>query len=85
MPLHRSAKKRMRQNEKRRLRNRIVKTRLRNLKKKVMGSESAEEARALLSEAYKLYDRAATKGTIHKNKAAREKGRLASLVSTKFS
>jgi small subunit ribosomal protein S20 len=75
----------MRQNEKRRLRNRMVKTRLRNLRKKVMSSESAEEAGPLLREAYKLYDRATHKGTIHKNKAAREKSRLAALLNKKFS
>jgi len=85
MPLHRSAKKRMRQNEKRKLRNRMVKTRLRNLKKKAMSSESPEEARTLLREAYRLYDRAAHKGTIHRNKAAREKGRLAAALNKKFS
>lgn len=85
MPLHRSAKKRMRQNERRRLRNRAVKTRLRSLKKKVISSGSAEEADKLLREAYKFFDRAADKGVIHKNKAAREKSRLAELVSKKFS
>ena len=85
MPLHRSAKKRMRQNEKRRLRNRMVKTRLKSLRKKVTASESSEEASQLLREAYKLYDRAADRGVIHKNKAAREKSRLAVTVSKKFS
>ncbi len=85
MPIHRSAKKRMRQDEKRRLRNRIVKTKLKHLKKKVMSSSSAEEARELLRTAYKLYDRASDKGSIHKNKAAREKSRLAVLVSKKSS
>jgi small subunit ribosomal protein S20 len=85
MPLHRSAKKRMRQNEKRRLRNRMVKTRLKSLRKKVTASESSEEAGQLLREAYKLYDRAADRGVVHKNKAAREKSRLAVTVSKKFS
>lgn len=85
MPLHRSAKKRVRQNEKRALRNRMVKTRLKNLKKKVISADSAEEANGLLREAYKLYDKASDRGTIHKNKAAREKSRLATLVSKKFS
>ena len=85
MPLHRSAKKRMRQNDKRRLRNRMVKTRLKSLRKKVTASESSEEASQLLREAYKLYDRAADRGVIHKNKAAREKSRLAVTVSKKFS
>lgn len=85
MPLHRSAKKRMRQNDKRRLRNRMVKTRLKSLRKKVTASESSEEASQLLREAYKLYDRAADRGVVHKNKAAREKSRLAVTVSKKFS
>jgi len=75
----------MRQNEKRKLRNRMAKTRLKSLRKKILSSESAEEATQLLREAYKLYDRAADKGTIHKNKAAREKSRLAITVSSKFS
>ncbi|KPJ50418.1 hypothetical protein AMJ40_03005 [candidate division TA06 bacterium DG_26] len=85
MPLHRSAKKRMRQNEKRRVRNRMVKTRLKSLRKAVVSAESAPEAQQLLRQAQESFDRASTKGIVHEKKAAREKSRLAIQVQKKFS
>lgn len=74
-----SAKKRARQNEKRRLRNRMHKTRARTFVKKARTAIesgdvelSAEAVRAAVRE----LDHAASKGTIHKNNAARRKSRL---------
>ncbi len=74
-----SAQKRIRQNEKRRLRNASQKSALRtHVKKfeKLVEQKDLEGARKALSEATKRLDRAATKGVIHKNAAARKKSLL---------
>lgn len=82
MPTTQSAEKRQRQNEKRRKRNKSVKTRIRTGKNQILEAESPEEAEELLQEMYALLDRAAGKGVIHENKAAREKSRLARHVDS---
>lgn len=74
----RSQKKRNRQNEKRRVRNKSVrtelKTRVKNAREAVVaGDESAPE---LVRVAQKRLDKAAAKGVIHKNAAARRTSRL---------
>ena len=69
MPNLASAKKRLRQNTAKQLRNQVAKTRIRTeIKKAVNGDENI---------AISVIDRAASKGIIHKNKAARQKSRLA--------
>ena len=85
MPILKSAKKRLRQNEKRRLRNKSVKSYLRTFTKKVMNENEKSKATDLLKEAYKAYDMAVSKGVVHKNNAARKKSRLTKLISKKFS
>ncbi len=70
--------KRNRQNEKRRLRNRVVMGRARTFYKKAgvaveSGSENALEATRL---AISALDKAAEKGVLHKNNVARRKSRL---------
>jgi small subunit ribosomal protein S20 len=74
----RSQIKRNRQNEKRRLRNKAVRSELKTRIKTAVttaesGAESSEEALRL---AVKKLDKAAAKGIIHKNQAARRKSRL---------
>lgn len=76
MPQHKSAAKRVRQNEKRRQQNRQHKTHVRSLMKKLRATEDREEAEALLPEAKSALDRLASKGIIHKNKAANYKSKL---------
>jgi len=75
-----SAKKRIRQNEKRRLRNRArrsaLKTRLRAFRDAVSAGDVAG-AESRFREACKLLDREADRGLIHRNAAARRKSRLA--------
>jgi small subunit ribosomal protein S20 len=71
---HKSAKKRIRQNEKKRIRNRHVRTTLRSALKKfeqTLEQQNAEELKALLDKTVSIVDKAASKGVIHKNKAAR--------------
>lgn len=72
--------KRLRQSEKRRLRNRAVKTRVKTTSRQALSAISggdAEEASAATREAVRMLDRAARKGVIHKRAAARRKSRLA--------
>lgn len=85
MPILKSAKKRLRQNEKRRLRNKSVKSYLKTITKKVMNEKEKSKATDLLKEAYKAYDMAVSKAVIHKNNAARKKSHLSKLISKKFS
>jgi small subunit ribosomal protein S20 len=71
--------KRNRQNEKRRIANKTVRSELRTRTKNAVtaaetGAENAADAERL---AMKRIDKAATKGVIHKNAAARRKSRLA--------
>jgi small subunit ribosomal protein S20 len=74
MPNIKSAAKRVRQDEKRRMRNRINKSKLRTALKKYDGAEDKAEA---LPKAFAALDRAVGKGVIHRNKADRKKSRLA--------
>jgi len=74
-----SAIKRNRQNEKRRVQNRIVRGSTRTQVKKAkeaIGEENKDTALLEVQEAVKKLDRAAAKGVIHKNNAARRKSRL---------
>ena len=78
-----SAIKRARQNIKRRAHNVAIRTRLRTHIKNVVKAIQTGKAETAL-EAYKLaqpmIDKAATKGFIHKNKAARHKSRLVAAI-----
>lgn len=69
--------KRNRQNEKRRLRNKAVRSELKTRTRRVVvAAEHGEDTEALLRLAIKRLDKAASKGVIHKNEAARRKSRL---------
>jgi small subunit ribosomal protein S20 len=77
--------KRNRQNEKRRVRNRVYSGRARTYVKKArvaIGTGGTEEARAAVQQAISALDKAAEKGIIHKNNAARRKSRLMKQLST---
>ncbi len=74
-----SAIKRIRQNKKRRLRNRVYRGEARTYVRDARVSleeENLDEARAAAFMAVKALDKAAEKGVIHKNNAARRKSRL---------
>ena len=72
--------KRNKQNEKRRLRNRVYRGKariaVRDARKSMEASTNEEETRATVLAAVSALDKAAEKGVIHKNNAARRKGRL---------
>ncbi len=85
MANHKSALKRARQNEIRRLRNKSVKTKVKTIVKDVRlsASESSKEAALKKLEMAKSnIDRAAQKGVIHKKTASRKISRLSKLVNT---
>ena len=74
MAQHKSAKKRIRQNDKKRIRNRHIRTTLRSTLKRfeqTLEKQNAGELKALLDKTISIIDTAASKGVIHKNKAAR--------------
>jgi small subunit ribosomal protein S20 len=80
----RSARKRIRQNEKRRLRNRAVRSAVRSTVKsarEALGGKAPEAASSetarLVREAIRALDRAVTQGIVHRNTAARRKSALA--------
>jgi small subunit ribosomal protein S20 len=70
--------KRNRQNETRRLRNKAVRSEMRTRTKAAVttAEAGADEAAEALRIALKRIDKAAAKGVIHKNQAARRKSRL---------
>jgi small subunit ribosomal protein S20 len=82
---HKSALKRARQNEDRRLRNKSVKTSVKNIVKEVRlaASETSKEAQLKkLDTAKSKIDKAAKKGVIHKKTASRKISRLSKLINT---
>lgn len=84
MPNHKSAEKRMRQNEKRREINRSNRGKLRTSIKKLRTALSGGEANAvqeLLPETISTIDKAVQKGVLHRNAAARYKSRLTARVN----
>jgi small subunit ribosomal protein S20 len=76
---HKSALKRIRSNEKKRQRNRMWRSRTRTEAKQAAAAIDAgdlEAARQATIEAIRVLDKAANKGVLHKNNAARRKSRL---------
>jgi small subunit ribosomal protein S20 len=71
-----SAMKRIRQNERRRLRNRTVRSKVRSALKVARTLEGPEQ-RTTIQEAIRSLDKAVSKGVIHRNTAARKKSALA--------
>jgi len=81
---HKSALKRANQNTIRRLRNRMVKTRVKNAVKTVRlaaSEQSGDQLVSDLNQAKSVIDMAAKKGVIHRNTAARKISRLSKLAN----
>lgn len=83
MANHKSALKRARQSETRRLRNRINKTKVKNAVKSARAavSDSPEVAADALKAAMSALGRAVSKGTLHRRNAARRIARLSKQMS----
>jgi len=83
MPNIASAKKRTRQNEKRRKKNQAQKSAIRTQEKKLrslVAEKKLDEAAKAQSQLVSLVDKAAKKNLIHKNAASRKKSRIANLI-----
>jgi small subunit ribosomal protein S20 len=83
MANHQSAIKKYRQDTKRRMINKMnkskMKTRIKLLRKTVAEGNN-EEAKTLLPQVIEIIDKTVSKGTIHKNTGSRYKSRLSSLA-----
>jgi small subunit ribosomal protein S20 len=83
MPHTESAKKRLRQNEKRRLANKARTTEIKTIRKQVLralGDGKNDDAQTLYRELTKCLDQAAGQNVIHRNTAARTKARIAERI-----
>ncbi len=77
--------KNIRQNEKRRLRNRAIKSEMRTYIKKVLVAvkdKNKETAESALKTVYSALDKATSKGVVHANHARRHKSRLVAKVNS---
>ena len=88
MPNTKSAKKRARQAEKRRIRNKSIRSYTKTMVKKVMkGVDEGiprEELEARIRDAVKAIDKAVSKGVYHRNEGARRKSRLMAYVNKHY-
>ena len=78
MPNHKSAEKRVRQSERRRVINRSNRSRLRTAVKELRSAldKGGKSAAELLPKTVSDIDKAVQKGVLHQNAAARHKARL---------
>jgi small subunit ribosomal protein S20 len=82
MANHKSALKRIRSNEAKRLRNRYQAKTTRTFIKKLRQTTEKEAAQELYKKVASMLDKLAKKNIIHKNKAANNKSKLAKLVNS---
>ena len=82
MAIHKSAIKRIRQSEKRRLFNKYFHKTARNAVKKLRALTSKKEAAELFPKVVAILDKLAKRNIIHKNKASNLKSKLAKHLST---
>jgi small subunit ribosomal protein S20 len=80
MAQHKSAKKRIRQDQKKRLANRYYKKTARTAIKKLREMDDKEDAEKFLPKVVSMIDKLARRGTWHKNKASNLKSSLAKHV-----
>ena len=81
MAQHKSSKKRIRQDAKKRVHNRYYKKSARTAIKKLRDIEEKAEAETYLPKVISMIDRLAKKNTWHKNKAANLKSKLTRFVA----
>ena len=82
MANHKSALKRIRANQAKRLRNRYQAKTTRTFIKRLRGTTDKAEAQELYKKVTSMIDKLAKKNIIHKNKAANNKSKLAKLVAS---
>ncbi|MFK7946226.1 MAG: 30S ribosomal protein S20 [Saprospiraceae bacterium] len=82
MAHHKSAKKRIRQDEKKRLHNRYYKKSARTAIAKLRGITEKSDAESLLPKVIAMIDKLAKRGTWHDNKASNLKSKLTKHVNS---
>lgn len=82
MANHNSAKKRIRQSEKRRLHNRYYSVTTRNAVRKLRATESKDEALEQYPKVASMLDKLAKKNIIHHNKASNLKSKLSKHINS---
>lgn len=80
MAHHKSAIKRIRQTQKRRLYNRLNKKLVKQAIRAVREAKTHEEAVTLVNKAYSILDKVAARGVIHKNNASNHKEAVARMM-----
>ncbi len=76
MASHKSAKKRIRTNTRKRVVNKMTDSKIKTAVKKALSEKDKEQAEKLYKEAVAILDRSTTKGKIHLNTASRKKAAL---------
>jgi len=82
MANHKSALKRIRSNEAKRLRNRYQHKTTRTFIKRLRDTSDKSEAQELLKKVISMVDKLAKNNIIHQNKAANNKSKLTKLVNS---
>ena len=82
MANHKSAKKRIKTDNKKRIRNHHYISQMRTMIKKIRSTTDSEAASNFLRDTVSLLDKLVLKGMIHKNLASRNKSRLTKLVNS---
>ncbi len=85
MANHKSALKRVKQSELKHIRNKAVKTRVKNTVKEVRtgSAEAGKDNTSILNTAKSIIDKAVKKGVMHKRTASRKISRLSKLINSK--
>lgn len=81
MANHKSSKKRIRQDAKRRIHNRYYKKITRTAIRKISDMENKEEAAAFAPKVYSMIDRLAKRNIWHDNKAANQKSKITKRIN----
>jgi len=81
MANHKSAKKRIRSNERKRILNRYQAKTTRNAVRRLRATEKKQEAVVMLPKVVAMLDKLAKRSVIHKNKASNLKSKLTRFVS----
>ena len=82
MANYKSSIRRIRKNEKARVRNRDYSSRMKTAIKNVLNAGDKETAERRFKETVSMLDKLASKGLIHRNKAANQKSRLALYIDS---
>lgn len=88
MPLTKSAKKALRQSQRRRKKNSVFKNKMKGIVKEARGlvsQKKIEEAKKILPSVYKILDKSVKVGIIKKKTADRKKSRITRLINKKVS